>query len=490
MTRFLCALILAVAMLSPASASVQPYSLQTFSQASGALFTLPGATVTVYIYGTTTKASIYTISGGACSGALMTNPATADSNGFLNFCADNGSLYYTVWSFGAYTSPNVYLSPNLGSAQSILATPATQNYPGLSVSADTYRFDTGGYNPANEFYGGYTTYKGVQSFTATILTPAGTTGNCGAACQDVAGAFYAESLNVGRFALGLYAEGMLGVAGSPATGGDFGGANIVAINCERAGSVYPAACNTGKIFNFQYGVGVEINVDVFDISGAAPTGQAVGIQVLLNRGGSSNHLANSEAVYVTSFAGDQWNAAFQSNSGAAAVGIVLGATAATGTNINSQGIALVSLSSGGGAITHTLSQDPTGALYFPASGNTTQIGAGTYPQWNYTCTGICGANYISSGVGSNIGVTLTGATTNSNVVAYLTDGSGYNLSIGSGSPLYTVSIGGFTKFSVGTTNFTLNDYLVLTAFPAATGGGGYLCVDSAGNVYKKTGTCP
>ena len=119
MTRTLRLVLLAVcallALARPAHATLQPYTLQTFGAAFGSgAQALPGATVTVYNYGTSTKSNLYTFSGGTCTATALSNPLTADSNGLASFCADSGTQYQATWSLGTYTSPTVYFPTNLG----------------------------------------------------------------------------------------------------------------------------------------------------------------------------------------------------------------------------------------------------------------------------------------------------------------------------------------------------------------------------------------
>ena len=99
---------------TPALATVQPYTLQAFNPTASGAIVLPGATVTIYLYGTTTKATLYALSSGTCSGSTLSNPMTADANGMVNFCADPGSQYQAVWGLGSYTSPTVNFATNYG----------------------------------------------------------------------------------------------------------------------------------------------------------------------------------------------------------------------------------------------------------------------------------------------------------------------------------------------------------------------------------------
>ena len=96
--------------VAPASATKTPYTLQSIGSTGGAATILPGATVTIYLAGGTTKANLYD-----ALGAVIANPLRADSNGLGTFWADNSGTYYAVWSLGLYTSPPIYFPTNYGS---------------------------------------------------------------------------------------------------------------------------------------------------------------------------------------------------------------------------------------------------------------------------------------------------------------------------------------------------------------------------------------
>jgi hypothetical protein len=68
---------------------------------------LPGASVTVYLYGTTTKATIYDLT---CT--PISNPMTADSNALASFKADGSTQYQVQWQYGSYVSPGYYYFPS------------------------------------------------------------------------------------------------------------------------------------------------------------------------------------------------------------------------------------------------------------------------------------------------------------------------------------------------------------------------------------------
>lgn len=94
--------------------NLQPYTLQTFGPAFGAVSTaLPGATVTVYLYGTSTKANLYN-----SLGSPISNPLLSDANGLATFWADSAGQYQANWVLGAYNSPTIYFPTNPGSFSS------------------------------------------------------------------------------------------------------------------------------------------------------------------------------------------------------------------------------------------------------------------------------------------------------------------------------------------------------------------------------------
>jgi hypothetical protein len=64
-----------------------------------------GASVTVYLAGTTTRASLVNIAGSSIS-----NPMTSDSNSLVAFKADSAYTYEIVWSSGNRVSPRILLT--------------------------------------------------------------------------------------------------------------------------------------------------------------------------------------------------------------------------------------------------------------------------------------------------------------------------------------------------------------------------------------------
>lgn len=93
------ALALAVALCcAPADAAMQNYQYQAANLQTG--MPLPGARVTIYNFGTLTRAKIYD-----STGAPLANPLTADPNGVVAFQADNATAYQAIWSSGRYISP-------------------------------------------------------------------------------------------------------------------------------------------------------------------------------------------------------------------------------------------------------------------------------------------------------------------------------------------------------------------------------------------------
>lgn len=77
---------------------------------------LPGATVTVYKTGTTTKVNVYDM-----TGASLGNPMVADSTGLVQFQIDAGIIADVVWSAGSYTSPRYAVGVESASVTAILA---------------------------------------------------------------------------------------------------------------------------------------------------------------------------------------------------------------------------------------------------------------------------------------------------------------------------------------------------------------------------------
>ena len=77
---------------------------------------LPGATVTVYRTGTTTKASVYDL-----ADAPLSNPMIADSTGLVQFQISAGIVCDVVWSLGSYTSPRYAVGVESASVATILS---------------------------------------------------------------------------------------------------------------------------------------------------------------------------------------------------------------------------------------------------------------------------------------------------------------------------------------------------------------------------------
>ena len=73
------------------------YQYQTVNLLTGQV--LPGAMVTVYDFGTTTRSTIRKL-----DGTSQSNPFVSDSNGIAAFAGDNAA-YQTIWSQGNYVAP-------------------------------------------------------------------------------------------------------------------------------------------------------------------------------------------------------------------------------------------------------------------------------------------------------------------------------------------------------------------------------------------------
>ena len=90
---------------APALAALQAYQYQAVNLQNNE--PLPGAVVTIYNFGTTTRATIYDMSGNPLS-----NPMLADQNGAIAFQAQNTGSYQAVWSSKNYISPLWSLTTN------------------------------------------------------------------------------------------------------------------------------------------------------------------------------------------------------------------------------------------------------------------------------------------------------------------------------------------------------------------------------------------
>jgi hypothetical protein len=76
---------------------------------------LPGATVSVYLTGTSTFANVFNL-----SGSPISNPQTANSQALAQFQLTAGPIYDLVWSSGAYVSPRYAVGVEAASVQAIL----------------------------------------------------------------------------------------------------------------------------------------------------------------------------------------------------------------------------------------------------------------------------------------------------------------------------------------------------------------------------------
>jgi hypothetical protein len=92
---------------------------------------LPGASVSVYLTGTTTRAALY-----SATGAAISNPTTADANGSAVFAAPNGTYDIQV-SSGAYVGPligavQIYDQSAFPTAGSLILQPTWNALAGLT----------------------------------------------------------------------------------------------------------------------------------------------------------------------------------------------------------------------------------------------------------------------------------------------------------------------------------------------------------------------
>jgi len=98
--QLLIAMFMLIFTYSPAYCALQQYQFQQPAISGTSFILLPGASVTVYLNGTATKASIYD----RVTGSPIPNPTTADAYGVVAFQADANYSYQLVWQSGNYTS--------------------------------------------------------------------------------------------------------------------------------------------------------------------------------------------------------------------------------------------------------------------------------------------------------------------------------------------------------------------------------------------------
>jgi Pectate lyase superfamily protein len=176
MLKIMRALAFAFALLfsiSPATAAILQYMLPVYAQPYGynGFLLAPGATVTIYLFGTSTKATLYNQ-----ALTVIGNPMTADAYGFVNFWADATQQYSMVVSLGTWTGEAIYFPPPGGSGGSGGGATIVSNVAalkGTGISASGQLFQTLGYTNSND--GGGNFY--VTSTSACSLN-GGTGDNC------------------------------------------------------------------------------------------------------------------------------------------------------------------------------------------------------------------------------------------------------------------------------------------------------------------------
>ena len=190
------ACLMALCNIAPASAAKLPYTLQTIGSSLGQATILPGATVTIYVVGGTTKANLFD-----ASGAAIANPLHADSNGLVTFWADDGQAMYATWSLGLYTSPSIYFPTNLGFG---LPTPTSTRLGGVKSSSA----------PANQFATGLDTTGAISYAQPSFSNLSGTIG----ASQLIGpgpstfGAVKSSAAPANQFATGIDTSGVVSYA--------------------------------------------------------------------------------------------------------------------------------------------------------------------------------------------------------------------------------------------------------------------------------------
>lgn len=122
---------------------------------------LPGASVTVYLYGTTTKATLYDLT---CT--PISNPMTADSSALATFKADGANEYQVQWQSGTYVSASYYYFPST-------YTPGATSAVGFyATGAYVSGFTSGLYMDYASSYGRFSvgTSAGFKWYTGGVAT--------------------------------------------------------------------------------------------------------------------------------------------------------------------------------------------------------------------------------------------------------------------------------------------------------------------------------
>ena len=154
----------------------------------------------------------------------------------------------------------------LSGTSAVLPAPVISDfaYPGLNVTKDMYRVNTGSF-PFNDEYAGVG--NTVSSIVGLINIPAGTV--TGAHIFDSGVSGYAQTSNTLRDAIGLYGEGAILVNGASAYG-----LNTEVINCENHSTTN---CGYGKGKNMGQLWSIEADVSIYKVGSAAPTGDVTGV---------------------------------------------------------------------------------------------------------------------------------------------------------------------------------------------------------------------
>ena len=246
-------------------------------------------------------------------------------------------------------SPDGSTQTNVGQFVSM-----TRAYPGLSGQYDPVRVQIGGFPTSDEY--------GIQGAVAVAITgaisiPAGATSSL----FDAGIAGYCQSANGTKSCVGLFGESGMTANISPGTGGVWG-VNTEAINCENHSTTN---CGPGKGFDFSLAYGGEFDLSLFKKGSSVPVGQGFGATATLFAEVSPSSGVFGFAVLTSSYTisnGVKWTVGFTTADGSANTGLELGATAPSGSSINSQPIVFNYFNAGGAEQFASLYADSTNTL--------------------------------------------------------------------------------------------------------------------------------
>lgn len=254
----------------------------------------------------------------------------------------------------SYSINNVPLLA-LSGTSAVISAPVISDfaYPGLNVTKDMYRVNTGSF-PFNDEYAGVG--NTVSSIVGLINIPAGTV--TGAHIFDSGVSGYAQTSNTLRDAIGLYGEGAILVNGASAYG-----LNTEVINCENHSTTN---CGYGKGKNMGQLWSIEADVSIYKVGSAAPTGDVAGVVAVAYTETQPTGQFNAfQVVQNTDITGSQpWKTGLTiGDATASTAAIVVGASAHyTSSAVGSMPMYFMTYNSGGTQVPVSIYADATANL--------------------------------------------------------------------------------------------------------------------------------